>query len=148
MSHLTIPNVHIDRQDYIRLKKIAETARKKRHPAAPFLLSEIRRARVLDDAPSDAVVGIGRKVSYRVNFGPTLRRLLVLPENFRDSDRDVSILSQLGVALLGLKARDRMPYRDIFGALQFVTVIEVEPAPKSARAENTGSPPDSGPHAA
>jgi len=27
-------------------------------------------------------------------------------------------------------------------------VIEVEPAPKSARAENTGSPPDSGPHAA
>ena len=147
MSHLTIPTVNIDRQDYVRLKKIAETARKKRHPAAPFLLSEIR-ARVLDDAPSDAVVGIGRKVSYRVNFGPTLRRLLVLPENFRDSDRDVSILSQLGVALLGLKARDRMPYRDIFGALQFVTVIDVEPAPGFARAENTSGPPDSGPQAA
>jgi regulator of nucleoside diphosphate kinase len=148
MSFLSIPTVNIDRQDYVRVKKIAETARKKRHPAAPFLLSEIRRARVLDDAPADAVVGIGRKVSNRVNFGPTLRRLLVLPGDFRDSDRDVSILSQLGAALIGLKARDRMPYRDIFGALHFVTVIEIEPAPQFARAKNTGGPPNPGPQAA
>lgn len=148
MSFLTIPTVNIDRQDYVRLKKIAETARKKRHPVAPFLLSEIRRARVLDDTPPADAVGIGRKVSYRVNFGPTVSRLLVLPENFRDSERDVSILSQLGAALLGLKVRDRMPYRDIFGALHFVTVIDVEPAPRFSRAENTGGPPNPGPQAA
>jgi transcription elongation GreA/GreB family factor len=145
MSFLTIPNVSIGREDYIRLKKVAETARRKRHPAAPFLLSEIRRARVLDNAPPDAVVGLGRQVSYRVNFGPTVRRRLALPENFRDSDRDVSILSQLGAALIGLKARDRMPYRDIFGALHFVTVIDVE---QFARVEITGGPPNPGPQAA
>jgi hypothetical protein len=38
-----------------------------------------------------------------------------------------------------------MPYRDIFGALHFVTVIDVE---QFARVEITGGPPNPGPQAA
>lgn len=140
MSYLTLPTINIGRQDYVQLKKVAEAARKKRHPTAPFLLSEIRRARVLDDRPSEAVVGIDRKVSYRVNFGPSQCRLLVLPNRFRDTDSEISILSQLGTALIGLKARDRMPYRDIFGALHFVTVMDVELEARFIRAEFTPNP--------
>jgi regulator of nucleoside diphosphate kinase len=145
--------VQIERQDHLRLKELARMAEREGHPTAPFLLAEIRRAKVFDSAlvreTVEEMVGLNKQVSFRIDFGPTRRRLFVLPEHYSNSELEVSVLSPVGAAMLGLRKGDRMPYRDIFGALHFVTIMDVEPlAPNFAVHSGPQDPPDPGPQAA
>lgn len=153
MSHTSFPVVQIERQDHLRLKQLARIAEREKHPTAPFLLAEIRRAQVYDHAATEETIGLNKQVSFRVDFGPTRRRLFVLPEHYANSELEVSVLSPVGAAMLGLRKGDRMPYRDIFGALHFVTIIDVEPltpnfTPHAAARRGPEGPPDPGPQAA
>lgn len=149
MSRSSFPMVQIERQDHRRLKEIARTAERDGHPTAPFLLAEIRRARVFDSALVEETVGLNKQVSFRIDFGPTRRRLFVLPDHYSNSEFEVSVLSPVGAAMLGLRKGDRMPYRDIFGALHFVTIMDVEPLrPNFTAGAGPQDPPDPGPQAA
>ena len=149
MPHSSFPVVQIERQDHLRLKELARTAEREGHPTAPFLSAEIRRARVFDSAQVEETVGLNKQVSFRIDFGPTRRRLFVLPEHYSDSELEVSVLSPVGAAMLGLRKGDRMPYRDIFGALHFATIMDVEPlTPNFATSTGPQDPPDPGPQAA
>lgn len=149
MSRSSFPMVQIERQDHQRLKEIARTAERDGHPTAPFLLAEIRRAQVFDSALVEETVGLNKQVSFRIDFGPTRRRLFVLPDHYSNSELEVSVLSPVGAAMLGLRKGDRMPYRDIFGALHFVTIMDVEPLrPNFTAGADPQDPPDPGPQAA
>lgn len=147
MSNTTFPTVSLGRQDHARLNKLARTAKLDGHPVAGFLLSEIRRARVFEQDSLEAIVGLNKRITYRIDFGPTKSRLLVLAEN--SAATEVSVLSSLGTAMLGLKEGDRMPYRDVFGTLHFVKIIRVEASPPGfVSAAPEEGPFDPGPQAA
>lgn len=147
MSNTTFPTVSLGRQDHARLNKLARTAQRDGHPVAGFLLSEIRRARVFEQDSLEAAAGPDKRITYRVDFGPTKRGLLVLAENCAGAE--VSVLSPLGTAMLGLKEGDRMPYRDVFGTLHFVKIIRIEtPLPGFVSSAPEESPFDPGPQAA
>jgi regulator of nucleoside diphosphate kinase len=152
MPHSSFPVVQIERQDHLRLKELARTAEREGHPTAPFLLAEIRRAKVFDTPVPEMVeetAGLNKQVSFRIDFGPTRRRLFVLPEHYSNSELEVSVLSPVGAAILGLRKGDRMPYRDIFGALHFVTIMDVEPlTPSFTASPGPQDPTDPGPQAA
>jgi regulator of nucleoside diphosphate kinase len=147
MSNTTFPTVSLGRQDHAQLKKLAQTAKIDGHPVAGFLLSEIRRARVFEQDSLETVVGPNKQITYRIDFGPTKSQLLVLSENCAATE--VSVLSSLGTAMLGLKEGDRMPDRDVFGALHFVKIIRIEaPLPGFVSSASEEGPFDPGPQAA
>jgi regulator of nucleoside diphosphate kinase len=105
------PRVILPQSHQKHLKRLVAEAFRDKHRLAPFLSAEIRRAIFCDDAmvPNDVVVP-GCKVSYRLNWQDvTPYRLLAYPQDFHDEVTQISLLSPIGVALLGLRAGDGMP---------------------------------------
>ncbi len=131
MSKLAMPPVNIPRNDHARLLNLAHRARLDGHPVAEFLLSEIARAQVLDGSRwEDELVALNRWITYRVDWGPTESRVLVHPEEYVSAERQLSVLSPVGAALIGIKAGERMPFIAIDGTLHIVTVISIDRAPR------------------
>jgi regulator of nucleoside diphosphate kinase len=104
------PDLFIARSHRKHLKKLIAEAFRNRDRIAPFLSAEVRRAALCDDRalPSNCVVP-GRQVSYRLDWGPaTPYRTLVYPADWHDDARQISLLSPIGTALLGLSRGDQM----------------------------------------
>jgi regulator of nucleoside diphosphate kinase len=100
------PEIVIAQSQRKGLKRLIAEAFRLRHRIAPFLSAEVRRAEICKDGalPDDAVAP-GREVSYRLDWGEaTPYRILVYPENYQDAERQISLLSPIGAALLGLRA--------------------------------------------
>ena len=99
-----LPPVIIPAPDYARLERLARAAWSDQHPTARFLLSEIRRARVVDDTVCrDDIVTLNRWVTYRLDLGRYESRILVHPEDYVSSEFQLSVLSPVGTALIGIK---------------------------------------------
>ncbi|MCC6780043.1 MAG: GreA/GreB family elongation factor [Hyphomicrobiales bacterium] len=137
---------------------LAGSARLEFHPVAEFLLSEIRRAEITDN-PSwqEGVVTLNRWVVYQIDSGPTESRVLVHPEEYVAPERQLSVLSPVGAALIGIKVGDRMPFVALGGTLHIVTAISVDREQKimsfarrsrTSRSEPENDPFDPGPAAA
>ncbi|HWU55127.1 MAG TPA: GreA/GreB family elongation factor [Rhizomicrobium sp.] len=104
------PELFIARSQHKQLKKVIAEAFRSGNRVAPFLSSEVRRAVFCDDKtlPVDRVVP-HCQVSYRLDWAPaTPYRTLVFPEDLHDPHRQISILSPIGTALLGLRKGDQM----------------------------------------
>ena len=126
-----LPPVIIPAPDYARLERLARAAWSDQHPTARFLLSEIRRARVVDDTVCrDDIVTLNRWVTYRLDLGRYESRILVHPEDYVSSEFQLSVLSPVGTALIGIKVGDRMPYLSIEGAFHVVIAVSVDPPVK------------------
>jgi transcription elongation GreA/GreB family factor len=104
-----LPDVTIPFSQRKPLKRLVAEAFSKKDRVAPFLSAELRRANFCeDDALAGDIVAVGRHVSYRLGWGPpTSYRTLVYPEDLHDDEREISVLSPIGTALLGLKVGDR-----------------------------------------
>lgn len=105
------PDLFITRSHYKHLKKVVAEAFRNGDRVAPFLSAEVRRAELCDDQtlPADRVVP-NCQVSYRLDWGPaTPYRTLVYPEDWYDEATQISLLSPVGTALLGLRKGDQMP---------------------------------------
>lgn len=105
------PRVILPRSQLKPLKRLVEKAFRQKDRLAPFLSAEVRRALFCEDALlPDNVVVPGSWVSYRLDWqGTTPARSLVYPEEFHDERTQISLLSPIGVALLGLRAGEGMP---------------------------------------
>ena len=126
-----LPPVIIPAPDYARLERLARAAWSDQHPTARFLLSEIHRARVVDDSICrQNIVTLNRWVTYRLDLGHYESRILVHPEDYVSSERQLSVLSPVGTALIGIKVGDRMPYLRIEGAFHVVIAVSVNPPVK------------------
>ena len=100
------PEIVIAQSQRKGLKRLIAEAFRLRHRIAPFLSAEVRRAAICTDGalPEDAVAP-GREVSYRLDWGgATPYQILVYPENFTNAETQISLLSPIGAALLGLRA--------------------------------------------
>jgi len=122
-----LPQIIIARQDYVRLERLAVNAVRKRHPASGFLMSEIRRAVVFDtNRTPDGIARINEWVTYRVDGSrQSESKILVCPDEFRNDQIELSVLSPLGAAVLGMSIGQRMKFFSIEGGLHSVIVEDV-----------------------
>lgn len=121
------PGVYISTHDYGRLETLVHTQLTADHPVVGFLRAELERAvvRPARDLPADAVRMNGR-VLFRLNGGHRSEsRVLVYPQQYHPTGQYLSILSPLGVALLGLREGSFMSFRDLGGAAHRVLVEKV-----------------------
>ena len=136
------PRVVLPQSHQKNLKRLVAEAFRDKHRLAPFLAAEIRRAIFCDDTlvPDDVVVP-GCEVSYRLNWQDvTPYRQLVYPQDFHDDATQISLLSPIGVALLGLRAGDGMPVFIPENGFHTLRVIGVE-RPADEQAASAGASP-------
>jgi regulator of nucleoside diphosphate kinase len=118
------PPVLIARTDLIRLRRFARKMLGKRDFVGAFLMSEISRARLCEDAelPPD-VVRLREWVTYRIDGrNRTDCKILVCPEEFCNPQISLSVLSPTGAAILGLRVGSRRQFVDLDGDWHFVEV--------------------------
>lgn len=98
------PKIIIDADDLAHLEALAEGALVRNADLANRLLEELDRAKVLPAAKMPAnVVKIGNLVTYRdESSGQERTVMLVYPEDADIAQGKVSIMTPIGVALLGL----------------------------------------------
>jgi regulator of nucleoside diphosphate kinase len=108
-----LPPVTVATHDYNRLMTVAALEHNRRKPHREFLMSELRRASLCHpDALPEDVVSTNAKVTYRLDGGGQPRaHVLVYPEDLHWPGAELSVLTPLGIALLGLRVGDRMPFR-------------------------------------
>jgi regulator of nucleoside diphosphate kinase len=136
MLDTILPAVSIPVRDHARLKRLALRARENGHPLAEPLLLELERATISAGAKPD-VVALDQTVTYRADLGaPAERRLLVCPDAFTDPRQHLSVLSPVGVALVGLRVGARFPYHTL-DRLYHIAIVE-----------DVGEPRHDGPRAA
>jgi regulator of nucleoside diphosphate kinase len=123
---LCFPSVRIQTRDWNRLMQLAFEADHKLHPAVTFLRSEVHRAIVFDEIDTAAqIVQLNNLVSYRLDKRSTTARVLVHPEDYALSGLNLSVLTSLGAALIGVRVGDTMPFMCTEGNLHVVTPLSV-----------------------
>ncbi|MCF8476032.1 MAG: GreA/GreB family elongation factor [Pseudolabrys sp.] len=130
MSNFVYPDICVARSEHARLEQLALGARNDLHPVADFLLSELHRAHIADEAfPSQPVVGLDRWVTFAADSDQLQTRILVHPDEYFSSRHQLSVLSPIGAALLGLGVADRMPFVSLEGTQHFVTAVGIGTIP-------------------
>ena len=113
MNNLSIPVVTLPASDRRRLERLAQVGADQGDADARFLLSEINRAEIVPDraARLDSVVTMGSWVTFRITGDfPRETKQLVYPEDYTSERTQISVMSRLGVALLGLKVGSEIPF--------------------------------------
>jgi len=103
------------------------------HPEddAEWLLHELERARIVaEDAIPGNVVRMGSLVRYRSSGGDERTIRLVYPLEADISLGRISVMTPVGVALLGVREGQSISYRARDGRRQALTVIEVLDHPR------------------
>jgi regulator of nucleoside diphosphate kinase len=110
---MSLPSIALTASDYPRLDTLARVAAQQGDASGAFLLAEIDRAIIVsDNAPEvKSLVAIGSWVEFWTNWGIRRRTVqLVWPEDVTSNPAQLSVLSGLGAALVGLRVGDHMPY--------------------------------------
>jgi regulator of nucleoside diphosphate kinase len=142
---IELPQVTVATHDYNRLMSVAVMDRHRHRPDCEFLMSELRRASLCHpDALPEDVVSTNAKVTYRLDGdGKPRAHVLVYPEDLHWPGAELSVLTPLGIALLGLRVGDRMPFRTSRdGPVHEVVVEDVRFRLLPDEAEPAGSAPD------
>jgi regulator of nucleoside diphosphate kinase len=127
---LPLPKIVLPASDYPRLEQLARVAVQRGDTSAMFLMAEINRAEIFPDDARDieSIVTIGSWITYWTNWGvPRKTVQLVWPEDCTSDLAQISVLSPLGTALIGLRVGDQMPYF-VAGCMNVVRVDGVAAA--------------------
>lgn len=123
------PRIFINEDHVEHLEKIAEGALKRSPDLADRLLTELSRAQRVAAAkvPAD-VVTIGNFATYRdETTGKERTVTLVFPEDADISAGRISVMTPIGVALLGLREGATFDWETTTGETRQLTVIAVTP---------------------
>ncbi len=106
-----ISSIPMTSHDHRRLMRTAQELAGQAHPLAAELLHELRRAALCEpDQLPAAVVTLNTFVTYRIGGEDMLeRRMLIHPDDRMCPPAELSVLTPVGLSLLGLRAGDRMP---------------------------------------
>jgi regulator of nucleoside diphosphate kinase len=124
---LPLPKIVLSASDYPRLEQLARVAAQRGDMSAMFLMVEINRAEVIPDDARDieSIVTIGSWITYWTNWGfPRKTVQLVWPEDCTSDLAQISVLSPLGAALIGLHVGDQMPFF-VAGCMNVVRIESV-----------------------
>lgn len=120
------PEIVIAANDHARLTQLAEGLAVRLPEVAGELLIEVERAHVVPPGSvSDDTVAMGSTVEFRTEAGDTRRVTLVWPDEADISANRISILTPIGVALIGLKAGHSMSWITRDGRRRTMTVTHV-----------------------
>lgn len=139
-THTRKPAITLCRSDHERLTSLAD-ASVGRYPAiAEFLLDELDRARIVeDDELESEFARLGSTLHYTTDHGNTVSVTLVLPKYADISRGYVSILTPIGVALLGLSPGQSIDWITNHGVRHTLTVNQVTQTPGSGYAPSSSS---------
>ncbi|MBN7783948.1 nucleoside diphosphate kinase regulator [Ponticoccus gilvus] len=133
------PRVVIGDDSLARLEALAEGAIQRTPDLADRLLGEIGRARIVAEATiPQNVVAIGRAVTYRdETTGQDKTVTPVYPEDADIARGRISILTPIGVALIGLAEGASLYWDTRDGERRVLTVLDVAPqnAPEGLEAQ-------------
>ncbi len=122
------PQIAISRSDHARLLRLAETLSRSNSDLAEQLFVELERADVIaDEDASRDVVRMGTTLEYRTDSGDARIVTLVFPGEEDIAAGKVSVLTPIGVALIGLSAGESIEWRTLTGRVQELTVTRIEP---------------------
>ncbi|MFC3569090.1 nucleoside diphosphate kinase regulator [Paracoccus sp. TOH] len=130
MAKTSRPPVIIASETLDRLERLAEAAMARNPELADRLLTELARARTLPQArmPEDAA-GIGSAVTFRdESTGREQTVVLAWPEDADIAAGRASVLTPIGVALIGLRTGARFTWDTRAGETRELTVLAVDPA--------------------
>ena len=136
------PAIRVVRTDWNRLRMLANAA-SNANDLADELLGELDRAEIVPGAAAEGFIGIGTQATYRTTTQEPRTATLVLPGDADITRGRVSIMTPIGVALLGLSAGQSIQWQTRDGRTETLTVLSVGQPPFSA-----GEPDDDGPSAA
>ena len=122
------PKVTISEDCLSRLEALAEGAYQRNPDLADRLLEELGRARIVPARKLPAnVVTIGRQVTYRdKTTGEETTVTPVFPEHADIARGRISILTPIGVALIGLAEGATLPWQTRSGETRQLRVLHVE----------------------
>ncbi len=137
-EYLNKPPIAIARAEHARLAGLADILSRKNPELADQFFSELERADVFPDEDVRDVVRMGSTLDYTTDTGEKRTVTLVFPGEEDIAAGKVSVLTPIGIALIGLSAGDTMDWRTRDGRVQRLTVTRLHqraPAmPESARA--------------
>jgi len=121
------PRIVISADDLTHIEALAEGAMDRNPALADRLLEEIGRARIVAAARMPAnVIGIGSSVTYRDDATGQERTVtLVYPEDADIALQRVSVMTPIGVALLGLSEGASFYWDTRDNQRRMLTVIKV-----------------------
>lgn len=125
MSKVSRPSVYVTEDELERLSDLAYAVQG-REPAAMTLIEELSRARItpVEDVPLDVV---RMHDCVRFNYDGALYDdfSLVYPNEANIAAKRISILTQVGAMLIGLRAGDSMSWRGADGRDHSLEVLSV-----------------------
>lgn len=117
----------IGEQDHGRLSLLADTIADRNEALSETLSFELDRARVVPDKRVPAtVIRMGSTAVWRTENGEEHRAMLVFPGEADINNGKVSILTPVGVALIGLSTGQSMQWTARDGRNHSLTVLKVE----------------------
>nr|WP_278116164.1 nucleoside diphosphate kinase regulator [Mesorhizobium sp. WSM4875]WIE94664.1 nucleoside diphosphate kinase regulator [Mesorhizobium sp. WSM4875] len=133
------PTIAVTRTDSERLWRLAESFADRNSAVAEELLAELDRAKVVDDGRlSSNVVRMGSSMRFTSDLGEDRNVTLVFPGEADIAEGKVSVLTPIGVALIGLSAGQSIDWTARDGRVHRLMVESVQP-PASA-APSPGAP--------
>jgi regulator of nucleoside diphosphate kinase len=128
------PSITISWLDLERLERILDRLPAAQANARDALMGELDRAEMVEpwDMPSDVVT-----MNSRVRFAFTgsseaVTMTLSYPKDMHDSDQQLSVLTPVGTALLGLRIGDSITWERPDGRTFEATVLDIDYQPERA----------------
>lgn len=112
-----------------QLEALAAGALRRDPELAEKLLGEVARARIVEGArlPRD-VVALGKEVTFRdETTGREQTMVLVLPQHADIAQKRASVMTPIGVALIGLREGASFSWETRDGQTRRLTVVRVSP---------------------
>ena len=122
-----LPAIVITEQDHEKLSRFVERQSVNLPHVTAFLERELDRARVVPshDIPGD-VVTMNSRLTFRTEITGLSRAVtLVYPTEADLMAEKLSILTPVGIALLGLRPGQTMPWEDRTGRIKTLTVQRI-----------------------
>ncbi|MEZ5939201.1 MAG: nucleoside diphosphate kinase regulator [Hyphomonadaceae bacterium] len=122
------PSIAIPESDHERLAALADVLARRNADLADQLFTELERAEILPAGATRDVVRMGSTLDYRTASGEVRTATLVFPGDEDIAQGRISVLTPIGVALIGLAVGDNMEWRTPDGRTQSLTVTRIAPA--------------------
>lgn len=120
------PAIVVGKSEHERLMALAELAMARNPDVAGALIGELERARLkADNRMEPHVVRMGSSVEYRTDSGEARKVTLVFPADADIAEGKVSIITPVGVALLGLSPGQSIDWAARDGKRHRLTIGQV-----------------------
>jgi regulator of nucleoside diphosphate kinase len=120
------PSIHLTHRDHAILTRLIEHSPFRRAVLLDTLEEELRRATLIEPSQAAHLVQLGSHVTWEtMDTGRVRTARLVLPQDVQDGARQLSVLTPVGCALIGMREGDVFTWSDA-GRQWRVRVVEVD----------------------